>query len=124
MAGGFHHVSHRLVVIEVEFVHRIFSVLNNSDLQVRGEGVGTAGPGHLDRGGEAPWSRLLSATVRVRRAASPSRGEAGPAKVWERADGSVRPVGGACRERRLWFTKSPTSCFLLQNTNVENRIEV
>jgi hypothetical protein len=45
VAGGLYHVFDRPVVIEVKLVHCVFSVLNHSDLQVRGEGKRRLHPG-------------------------------------------------------------------------------
>lgn len=60
VAGGFHHVRYRPVVIEVKFMHHVLSVLNDSNLQVRREGND---PESYPFGGEASWSQLLSVTV-------------------------------------------------------------
>lgn len=38
VAGSFHHIFYRPVVIEVKLMHHIFSILHNSNLQGRGEG--------------------------------------------------------------------------------------
>lgn len=41
VAGGFHHILYRFVVIKVKLMYRIFSILNYSDLKTKAEGSRT-----------------------------------------------------------------------------------
>lgn len=66
MAGGFYHISYRPIVIEVKFMHHVFSVLDNPNLQGRGEDDRTswslrAGPL------EVRLPRVVSLSVTVRK---------------------------------------------------------
>lgn len=41
VAGGFHHIFYRFVVVKVELMDGVFSILNYSDLQIRARAAET-----------------------------------------------------------------------------------